>query len=44
VSAKTDYLVAGDNVGANKLNAARDKGVNIITEQEFLALLNGVKT
>jgi DNA ligase (NAD+) len=44
VSAKTDYLVAGDNVGANKLNAARDKGVNIITEQEFLELLNGVKT
>ncbi|AEG00601.1 BRCT domain-containing protein [Methylomonas methanica] len=41
VSAKTDYLVAGDNVGANKLNAARDKGVNIISEQEFLQLLNG---
>ncbi|MCQ8102979.1 helix-hairpin-helix domain-containing protein [Methylomonas sp. SURF-2] len=41
VSAKTDYLVAGDNVGANKLNAARDKGVNIINEQEFLRLLNG---
>ena len=44
VSAKTDYLVAGDNVGVNKLNAARDKGVNIITELEFLELLNGVKT
>lgn len=41
VSAKTDYLVAGDNVGANKLNAARDKGVNIISEQEFLQLLKG---
>ncbi|MBS4051886.1 MAG: DNA ligase [Methylomonas sp.] len=41
VSAKTDYLVAGDNVGANKLNAARDKGVSIINEQEFLRLLNG---
>ncbi|QPK63940.1 DNA ligase [Methylomonas sp. LL1] len=41
VSAKTDYLVAGDNVGANKLNAARDKGVDIISEQEFLQLLNG---
>jgi DNA ligase (NAD+) len=40
VSAKTDYLVAGDNVGANKLNAAREKGVNIISEQEFLSLLN----
>lgn len=41
VSAKTDYLVAGDNVGANKLNAARDKGVEIISEQAFLQLLNG---
>lgn len=44
VSAKTDYLVAGENVGANKLNAARDKGVNIISEQEFLQLLNGAST
>ena len=43
VSAKTDYLVAGDNVGANKLTAARDKGVVIINEQEFLQLLNGVE-
>lgn len=41
VSAKTDYLVAGDNVGANKINAARDKGVNVIDEAEFLRLLNG---
>lgn len=44
VSAKTDYLVAGDAVGANKLSAARDKGVAIITEQEFLQLLNGVES
>ena len=41
VSAKTDYLVAGENVGANKLNAARDKGVQVIDEQTFLQLLNG---
>jgi DNA ligase (NAD+) len=41
VSAKTDYLVAGDNVGANKINAARDKGVSVISEQEFLNLLSG---
>ena len=43
VSAKTDYLVAGDNVGANKLNAAQDKGVKIISEQAFLDLLNSVQ-
>ncbi|WP_150048033.1 BRCT domain-containing protein [Methylomonas rhizoryzae] len=39
VSAKTDYLVAGENVGATKLNSARDKGVQVISEQEFLELL-----
>jgi len=41
VSAKTDYLVAGDNVGANKINAAREKGVTVIGEQAFLRLLAG---
>ncbi|OAI16997.1 DNA ligase [Methylomonas lenta] len=41
VSAKTDYLVAGDNVGANKLTAAREKDVTIISEQDFLLLLKG---
>jgi len=40
VSAKTDFLVAGDNVGANKLKAATDKGVIILSEAEFLQLLN----
>lgn len=44
VSAKTDYLVAGDNVGANKLNAAREKKVTIISEQDFLLLLKGENT
>ena len=41
VSAKTDYLVVGENVGANKINAARDKGVTTINEAEFLRLLAG---
>lgn len=39
VSAKTDYLVAGDNVGINKTLAAQEKGVTVINEQQFLALL-----
>jgi DNA ligase (NAD+) len=39
VSANTDYLVAGDNVGQNKTQAARDKGVTVIDEAEFLRLL-----
>lgn len=41
VSAKTDYLVAGENVGDNKINAAQEKGVTVISEQEFLQLLEG---
>ncbi|WP_347986824.1 BRCT domain-containing protein [Methylomonas sp. AM2-LC] len=40
VSAKTDYLVIGENVGANKLQAATEKGVQIISEQDFLQLLS----
>ena len=41
VSSKTDYLIAGDNVGANKTHAAQEKGVTVITESQFLQLLNG---
>lgn len=41
VSAKTDYLVIGENVGANKINAAREKNITVISEQEFLKLLTG---
>jgi DNA ligase (NAD+) len=41
VSAKTDFLVAGENVGVNKLNAATEKGVAILSEQDFLNLLVG---
>jgi len=40
VTTKTDYLVAGDKVGETKLNDAHKKGVKIITEDEYLALLN----
>lgn len=44
VSAKTHYLIAGDNVGSNKISAARDKGVTVIDEAAFLALLTGDQT
>jgi len=40
VSGKTDFLVIGEKVGATKINAAKEKGVKIITESEYLALLN----
>jgi DNA ligase (NAD+) len=35
VGKTTNYLVIGQNVGQTKLNAAKDKGVKIITESEY---------
>lgn len=40
VSGKTTYLVAGDKVGETKINAAKEKGVNVLSEQEYLNLIN----
>ena len=39
VSGKLDYLLAGDNMGPSKLKKATDLGVPIISEQEFLAMI-----
>ena len=41
ISKKTDYLVAGENMGPSKLEKAQNFGIKIINEQEFTDLLNG---
>ncbi len=39
VSAKTDYILAGENMGPAKLEKAQKLGVKIIGEEEFLELI-----
>lgn len=40
ISKKTDFLVAGENMGPSKLEKAKNLGVSIISEDEFLELIN----
>ncbi len=40
VSKKTDFLLAGENIGPNKLAKAKELGVEILDETEFLKLIN----
>jgi DNA ligase (NAD+) len=40
VSAKTSYILAGENMGPAKLEKAASLGVRLLTEDAFLALLN----
>lgn len=39
VTGKTDILVTGENVGASKMNDAKAKGVQILSEEDYLNLL-----
>lgn len=41
ISSKTDYVVAGDNMGPAKLQKAEQLGVKIISEDEFVNLISG---
>jgi len=39
ISAKTDYVIAGDNMGPAKLEKATKLNVSIISEDDFIALI-----
>ena len=41
ISAKTSFILAGDNMGPAKLQKAEKLGVRIVNEDEFLGMLNG---
>jgi DNA ligase (NAD+) len=36
VSGKTDWLIIGEKVGITKIDAAKAKGVTIMTEEDYL--------
>lgn len=40
ISSKTSYVVAGDKMGPSKLKKATDLGITILSEQDFIQLLN----
>ncbi|MEX1001922.1 MAG: NAD-dependent DNA ligase LigA [Crocinitomicaceae bacterium] len=40
ISAKTNYLIAGENMGPAKLEKATKLGIKIISEEDFLKLIN----
>ena len=40
ISSKTNYLVAGENMGPSKLAKAEQLGTKIISEEEFLGMLD----
>jgi len=40
VSAKTSFILAGENMGPAKLEKAASLGVKLLTEDEFLEILN----
>ena len=40
VSKKTSFILAGDNMGPEKRRKAEELGVPLMTEEEFLGMLN----
>ena len=40
ISSKTSFILAGENMGPSKLQKAEKQGIKIMSEEEFLSLLN----
>ena len=40
ISAKTDYVLAGEKMGPSKLKKAEELGVPIISEQDFISMIS----
>ena len=40
ISSKTNYVVAGDKMGPSKKEKAEKLGIEIISEEDFLMMLN----
>jgi NAD-dependent DNA ligase len=40
ISSKTDYVVAGDNMGPAKLDKANKLNIPILSEDDFINMLN----
>jgi len=43
VTGKTDFLVTGAKVGASKIETAKKKGIKVLTEDEYLAMLKTIR-
>jgi DNA ligase (NAD+) len=43
VSGKTTYLLAGEKSGPEKLRKAEKLGIKVITEEDFLKIIEGEK-
>jgi DNA ligase (NAD+) len=39
ISSKTNLIIAGENMGPSKFQKAHDLGIKIITEEEFLKMI-----
>ena len=40
ISKKTNFIIAGDNMGPSKLERAQELGIEIISEQQFIDLIS----